>query len=309
MVTVVMLNPCIDRMLVVGGLKAGGLNIVSDSYEMPAGKGLNLAAALRTMRAECILTGLMFEKDAEIYISELSKLDIPYDFIIVPGSVRINTKVIDKTSGSVTELNKRGERVDKSVVYTLRCKVERLAGKSDFTVFTGSAPPGLPDDIYRQLIETAKRAGSKCVLDADGELFKKGVEAAPFLVKPNLPELERYSGRKLDTIPSIKEAAAEIVRRGVGIVLSSLGKSGAMLTNGETALFCAAAEVPVINPTGAGDAMLSGALYALLNNMPLTETLKIASAAAALSVTQPGPILSDAARIGEYVKIIEVTEV
>jgi len=306
MVTVVMLNPCVDRALVVDGLNVGALNIIRSKYETPSGKGLNLAAALRALRAECFLTGLMPGESAGIYGAELSRLGIPFDFVAVPGRVRVNTKIVDKAAGIVTELNERGEPAAEAAAEALCEKVRRLCAKSRYTVFTGSVPPGLPDAIYRRLIGIAKSAGSLCVLDADGEPFREGAGAAPFLVKPNIAELERYSGRSLRSLDEIKRAAEGLIEKGVKIALVSLGSGGALITDAKTAFYCAAAEVSVADTTGAGDAMLAGALYSLMLGGPLDEILKHACAAAALCVSRPGPVLSDADGFDHYLPLMKI---
>ncbi len=98
--------------------------------------------------------------------------------------------------------------------------------------------------------------GAKVILDADGELFTKALQAGPDIIKPNRFELEQYAG--FDYRASEKEVlgvAKQMLDKGVSTVAVSMGKSGAMfLIDGEK-YRCAGLNVKAHSTVGAGDAM------------------------------------------------------
>ncbi len=60
---------------------------------------------------------------------------------------------------------------------------------------------GVSSAIYKKLIKQLNNYSVKTILDAEGELLNKGIEAEPFLLKPNLYELksivnQEISGKK-----------------------------------------------------------------------------------------------------------------
>ena len=92
-------------------------------------------------------------------------------------------------------------------------KVREYAEICDTMVFTGSLPPGVPADFYRTLIEaTAGRC--RCVLDAEGEKLARGMEAKPFLIKPNEYEIGLCAGRPVEGLADVKQGRARLLRAG-----------------------------------------------------------------------------------------------
>jgi ribokinase len=84
----------------------------------------------------------------------------------------------------------------------------------------------------------------------------------------------------------------ELLARGVGSVVLTLGESGALLVEGvpgEPAFeFIPAFPVSVVDTTAAGDAFVGALATGLGEGLSLAGAARFASAVAALSVTQPG---------------------
>ena len=176
-------------------------------------------------------------------------------------------------------------------------------------VFGGSVAPGLKDDIYFKLIETSLKHGCRCILDAEGDLLKKGIEAKPFMIKPNLFELKTLTGKELGSTEEIKAAAQEIIKSGVQIVLISLGGDGAMIVTKDEAWFAQGMKVTVKNTVGAGDTMVSGAVKGLLGGGDACEVLRQAAAAATCSITQEGTGLTDISTLSEIYSNIKISSI
>ena len=99
-------------------------------------------------------------------------------------------------------------------------------------------------------------------MDSSGPPLEAALGAGPDLIKPNLEELSELAGRQLSTITDILAAIEEVRGLGARTVLVSLGADGAILSDDEGALH---AETPPFTPrstVGAGDALLSGFLFA-----------------------------------------------
>ena len=86
--------------------------------------------------------------------------------------------------------------------------------------------------------------------------------ATPQLVKPNARESAEVTGRPIETVGDVTTAAELLRAQGLGTVLVSLGRDGAVLVDGNGALHGRTAAVDVINTVGAGDAFLAGYLAA-----------------------------------------------
>jgi ribokinase len=100
---------------------------------------------------------------------------------------------------------------------------------------------------------------------------------------PNEPETELLTG-----MPAGEEAARELLARGAGSVVLTLGERGCLVVEGDDALHVPVEQVRAIDTTGAGDAFV-GALAALLAaGRTLGDAAERANAVAAVSVQRRG---------------------
>lgn len=308
-ITGVCLNPCIDRALTIDGFEYGGTNRVVSQVDYAGGKGFNVAVAATKLGLSSAATGFLYEDNGDIILRALEKENVDIQTLSFPGNVRVNLKVYDKATEVITELNGKGKTMDANAMEQMAEKTNKLSKTTEYMVFGGSVSPGLSHDIYKQLIETANKNNCKCVLDAEGELLRQGLKAKPFMIKPNHFELEMLVGKGLGSIEEIKEAAVEIVEQGVGIVLVSLGKDGAMIVSKDGAKYAKGLKVHVKNTVGAGDTMVSGAVKGLIGGGDIGEVLRQAAAAATCSIMQEGTGLSDTSKLKEIYDKITVTDI
>lgn len=105
-------------------------------------------------------------------------------------------------------------------------------------------------------------------------------------LKVNRQEAAQLSGQGLTSLAKTRSAAAWFIRQGVQQVAISLGSDGVFwqAADGSHGVEPACA-VPVINTTGAGDALLAGLLHAHLAGEPLAQAIRFASGCAALTLT------------------------
>jgi sugar/nucleoside kinase (ribokinase family) len=68
----------------------------------------------------------------------------------------------------------------------------------------------------------------------------------------------------------------------------TLGSRGSVMFAGDKIISCPAVPVAVVDTTGAGDAFHAGYVFGLINKLPLEDTVRFASAAAALACRKVG---------------------
>ena len=280
MITSISLNPSIDRTLTVEGFTPGGLNRVLSSSDVAAGKGINVALTVSALGLDSECIGFMFRDSAPLFEKRLMVNSTAYDFIWLEGSARTNVKVFDQAAGVVTELNESGREIDADSLGKMTELVCAHAENSDFLILSGSLPPGCPADYYATLIDAVEGLGCRCVLDADGERLKRGLEARPFMIKPNRFELETMTGRKLETIAEIRDAARQYIDQGVEVVAVSLGADGAIILQGDEALYAPRLNIEVKSTVGAGDSMVAALVAGFMAENDLEETFRMGMASA-----------------------------
>ena len=280
MITSISLNPSIDRTLTVEGFTPGGLNRVVSKSDVAGGKGINVALTVSGLGLDSECVGFMYQDGASLFEKRLMLNSTPYEFIWCEGSVRTNIKVFDRAAGVITELNESGMTVSEEDLGKMVDLVVRHAENSDYMILSGSMPKGCPQDYYRTLMRAVEGLGCRCVLDADGDRLKYGLEGKPFMIKPNRYELEMMTGRRLDGIADIRDAALRYIDMGVEVVAVSLGAEGALITNGDETLFAPRMNIEVKGTVGAGDAMVAGMVAGFMAERELEQCFRMGVACA-----------------------------
>jgi len=288
MIITVTMNPAIDKTVDVDILERGGLNRIKHVELDAGGKGINVSKTIHEIGGNSIVTGFIAGNTGKIIKNVMDEWKIKSDFIEISGETRTNTKVFEK-QGDLTELNEPGPSVEEKDIQALLEKLEGYAAEDTLFVLAGSVPCGVENDIYRRIIEMVHKKGAKVLLDADGELFFNAVTAEPDIVKPNRVELEQYA--QMDYIASEQELlriAENLVGDGIGTVVVSMGKSGALFLQGDYKVKCPGLNVKAHSTVGAGDAMVAALSYAWDQGMSIEDTVKLCMAVSAGAVTTIG---------------------
>lgn len=288
MIITVTMNPAIDKTVDIESLDRGGLNRISHVELDAGGKGINVSKTISELGGKSIATGFIAGNTGKIIQSVMNEWNIENDFIEVSGETRTNTKVFEKT-GELTELNEPGPVVEEKDVKALLDKLESYAKEDTLFVLAGSIPRGVEKDIYRQIIELVHKKGAKVLLDADGELFTKALEAGPDIIKPNRVELEQYAG--MDYVASEQEllqVADKLMEKGIETVAVSMGKSGAIFLKENYKVRCPGLKVKAHSTVGAGDAMVAALSYSWDQKMSDEDMVKMCMAVSAGAVTTIG---------------------
>ena len=286
MIYTLTLNPALDRELTVPDLlfdevlRATALRI---DY---GGKGFNVSRALAALGADSVALGLVGGKTGEKLEAGLASLGIETDFTWVGEETRTNVSVVSEHEPHYLKVNESGPTVTGAEQAALMAKAEDLGRPGDWWVLAGSLPPGASETIYADVIERLQATGANAILDTSGLPLRYGCESGPFLVKPNAHEASDLTGVPVDTVEAACEAAESIHAMGVELVLISMGKAGALLSDRETTWWGRPPEVQERNPVGAGDASVAGLVWALSQGLALPDVLRwsVASGAAAASL-------------------------
>jgi 1-phosphofructokinase len=240
---------------------------------------------------------------------ELDRMGIEHQFLEIDGETRTNIKIVDPIQGSVTDINENGPFLPLEILKDFEELVVDLLTETSLVVFSGSVPQNVDKAIYKRLVDRAKEKGAKTILDADGELLLEGVKAGPYLVKPNVHELERLFSVQLDSIEKIIAHSRKLFDYGIEHVVVSLGEEGAVFINPKQAILAKGIKVEVKSTVGAGDAMVAAIAMALDRGASLEETICWAVAASAANVMTEGtqaPSLDEVTRLMKEVTFQQI---
>ena len=242
----------------------------------PGGKAVNVARWLAKRGATVACGGLLGEDNAVMFEKELEGYGIEDRFVRVPGSTRVNEMFV--TPQGSFKVNRSAEwKIDSCALLTSgedAASPFSMAG-FDVVVLSGSLPKGWPADTYRHLVEAAKGAGAKVVLDASGKALVEGVKAHPDVIKPNAEECEALVGFVPKTPDDFMRATAAL-KAFCDYPIISDGGAGCWFDG----TFVAAPKVEVLDTTAAGDTLLAEWCY--------SGDVRMSVAAGSAACTMPG---------------------
>lgn len=277
MILTITLNPSVDRRYTIDSFEKGQIFRTDDFQYTPGGKGINVTKVIKAFNQPVNATGFLGGRSGEYIKDQLDEMDINHDFISINGETRSCLAILSD-DGSQTEILESGPSVSSQKVSHFYESYKEILKSTEVICASGSLPKGLPVDTYRDLIIMAKEEGKRFILDTSGEALKLGIEAGPFLVKPNKEELENLMGCKIDSEEEINKAVGYIMENGVEIVVVSLGESGSRVYYNGYCYKVSVPDVNVVNPVGSGDSMVAGLAVSLVRDYDIETMLKIGAA-------------------------------
>ena len=305
-IVTVSLNSAIDHTLDCPGFTVGAVNRVVAETRTAGGKAINVAAFLAGGPAPVIATGFLGTDNAQVFEALFHERGIQDRCMRLPGSSRVNIKVVDRVSGAVTDLNLPGLRVPNGALELLTERLETLAGDNGCFVLAGSLPAGVAEDSYATLTARLRARGAWVVVDTSGAPLKHAVAAKPDMVKPNAHELSELLGCSLPDRSEVVRAARQLHATGIGLVVVSLGAEGAIFVGREGALVAVPPKVEVASTVGAGDSMVAGVLAARLAGRSLEDCARYGTAFAAGKLARVGPVPPSLERVEALMRDVTI---
>ncbi len=263
MIYTVTLNPAIDKTVEIGNFAIDRVNRVEQYREDPGGKGINVSKMVNTLHGDTVALLITGGYTGQQLKEQLDEEGVTYRTFEVEGATRINTKIVDKVNETFTDVNERGPFVGKDTIADMDAYLTETLTEDDILVLAGSLPQGVPKDIYNHWIRLASAKGTKVILDADGDVFEMGLEAKPYMIKPNDKELEMFFDTTFESEESMIEKALEILEKGIRLVVISQGEKGCLLLAKEGVIKIPPLNVNVQSTVGAGDSMVAAIAHEL----------------------------------------------
>ncbi|SDA74059.1 1-phosphofructokinase [Pseudomonas sp. NFACC15-1] len=288
------LNPALDLTVELARLEPGQVNRSDAMHAHAAGKGVNVAQVLADLGHTLTVSGFLGEDNAQVFETLFVQRGFVDAFIRVPGETRSNIKLAEQ-DGRITDLNGPGPVVDAAAQQALLARLEQIAPGHDVVVVAGSLPRGVSPQWLQALIARLKTLGLNVALDTSGEALRVALAAGPWLIKPNTEELADALGCEVVSEAAQAQAAQRLHAQGVEHVVISHGADGVNWFSVGAALHASPPKVSVASTVGAGDSLLAGMLHGLLSADTPEQTLRTATAIAAMAVTQIGFGIHDTA--------------
>lgn len=286
------LNPTIDATYEVDRVfHTHKMRTTGESYD-PGGGGINVARVFVRLggNARCLYfsggaTGQAL--DGLLDLHQLARTRIA-----IQGLTRISSTVITAESGKEYRIVPRGPVIAPGEWQ--ECLTQLQEVQCDYLVASGSLPPGVPEDFYARVVSVMAGRGIPVVLDSSGPGLSGGVAGGGLLlIKPSIGELKQLTGRELNGLDAVAEAAAGIVRSGQATYVAvTMGHEGALLAHAQGTLYVPALDIEVHSAVGAGDSFLAAMIFGLASGWDVEDALRLGVAAGSAAVLSPGSDLA-----------------
>jgi pseudouridine kinase len=125
-----------------------------------------------------------------------------------------------------------------------------------------------------------------------------------YLMTPNGVEAQALTGLPVADTEQGAMAAKQLVAAGVQIAIITLGHAGLVYATPEASGYVPSIEGEIIDPTGAGDALTAAVVYALLNDIPVDEAVRLGVCAAALTLASTDTVRQDLSLESLYAQLV-----
>ena len=148
-----------------------------------------------------------------------------------------------------------------------------------------------PEDGVFYFIRAAKAAGKIVILNpapAPGQIPDDILRDLDYIT-PNETELNTLTDMPVKTMDEIEKAAMKLFGKGVRNVIVTIGSRGALLCNASGCkVYPAFNYLKPVDTTAAGDTFNAGLAVGVAEGMNLEQSIRLANAAAAISITRSG---------------------
>ncbi|MCM8771735.1 MAG: 1-phosphofructokinase family hexose kinase [Candidatus Omnitrophica bacterium] len=301
------LNSSIDYTFYLKDIVDEDVNRIDKIRVDPGGKGMNIARMLKNLGEEAVAITFLSKNNGEFYKTLLEKEKINFIPVEIEGNLRNIYNFISEKR--VLRFNEKGPKIKKKELKKFwQILMNINFKKEDIVVMSGSIPPGIKNNIYAEIIKKLKKFRIFTVVDADGIVLKESIKEKPFIIKPNLKELERAFNYKIDNFDKLKQVCNFLVNTGISLILITNGKNGSILFTKKEIIYSKSPEVNFKSSIGCGDAFLAGFLYMFKRKKDNKTALKFASAVGAAKAEEEGTKMPEKSRIKKLFNLVKLYE-
>lgn len=299
MIYTITTNPAIDYILRFDKFTDNSTIRAREDEKYPGGKGIMASKILNNLGEKSINLGFVGGFIGEYIAGSVKDLGLYEKFVRIEENSRINVKLkYDKE----TEINAKGPHISKEEVDEF-FDILKEVKKDDIIVISGSLPYSLEDNFYKEIIEETR---AKFTIDIANKSLISYLDYKPLLVKPNEDELGMIFEAEIND-DNLIDYAKKLNEMGAENVIVSLGSKGSIFVDKDNVYRARPIYGKLINSVGAGDSMVGGFVYGIVNGYDKLDAFKLAAACG--SATAFSPDIASREMINEVLSKVEVEKI
>jgi ribokinase len=279
-----------------------GETIIGGAFHtVPGGKGANQAVAAARLGAHVAMVGRVGNDPyGDILLQSLSEAGVDGNWVARDDKASTGVALIvvdDAGQNSIVVASGANMGLESSDVE----RAEESIAASDVLVTQLESPL----ETVVRAAEIAHSHGVTVVLNpAPARSLPAELLALVDVLIPNESEAMLLTDTPLSERFEANAVAGQLLNRGVGSVVITLGARGALIAQGEGTELIPAFAVEPVDTTAAGDAFVAGLAVAMANGKPLPEAVRWGNGAGALAATRLGA-QSSLPQLAELMHLLE----
>lgn len=283
MILTITFNPLLEKTFFYKKINLTEINRAVSSKISAGGKGINISRQLNLFKTDNLATGFLGGDNGKRLKQILYKENIKNSFISIKSETREGFVTFDKSNLSLYTFFSPNPKIEQSEISELIEKTKKIILNCEMVIISGTYPDDNCLDAVKDLIKFSNNKDKIVLFDINTTAIKEILECKPLIIHLNKDEVESSFGIKLSTGEDKINFLKTIDKDGIRIFLLTDGKEPFYASNHSFIYECFPPSLDCINPTGSGDAFVSGFVYAFHNNLPFEESLKLAIACGSLN--------------------------
>lgn len=277
-------NPAVDRTYRVDHLMLDEPLRPAERTDLPGGKGVNVARAVRLLGGQVTCHGPVAGHSGRWLVQALEEEELDHRLHVASGdswATRTTTVVTDHQHAVL--VYDRGDQVPTEALETVvdGCLAELAA--SQVLVVSGSLPVGDHLSALRTLLAGARDRDVRVVVDASGPSLQVALDVGVDVVKVDRSEAAEVTGAQQPN------ESVMALRRHCHRAVVTDGAAGAVASDGAGGLLTVATPtVEAAHPAGSGDVFTAVVADAMVRGHHWHRSLRRAAAAGAANTLEPG---------------------
>ncbi len=279
---IISLSSVIDTHLYFESFELDRENFVKESRSYAAGKGVNVAKAMKVLKAPFKLITLLGEENRNIFDNFLCSENIQCISHYCKGKTRENFSIHCESTTETRICSDNFYASTEDCIEVLK-KAFQVTNNGDIVIVSGRFPKNVCKDEIISCIQLFNTKDVFLIIDSASVDLADLTILKPYLIKPNEEEIKIYGCNEQESIDNLLKA-------GVCNIAFSKGKNGITLYNGIRNVSVTPPCIYPLSSVGAGDCAVAGFAYAILKNMSMNDSVTFAVSCGTASCLTEGGI-------------------
>ncbi len=284
MVLTVTINPLLERNLFFKEIEKWNNRAYNESYSA-GGKGINISRQLNQFGIQNQALIFLGGSNGKRLRSILESENINFSAVSTKSETREATLVYDDKNEKLTTYFGVNHEPSSEEINNFVDRLEKAIVNSSTVVFAGSLPNLESAAIFKKGIEICTKHDKISILDTYGEKLSTLIKLGPTVLHNNINEIENSLNIALDSEENIMHTLNNFYNNGVKLSFLTDGASSTYASKSDFHYKINNPVIKEVNPTGSGDAFVSGIIYGLEKSLVFNDFVKLASALGAANAS------------------------